>query len=260
MLLTKVPAEYKPAFRREGVFHEIEALAGRTLSSSKSKEKEKDKDKDKETPDVIPSEVINAGYPNVASLAFVPGYKKISSLAVDPDDAITIRARVIKFKYLSSDDTDASDSLSASLARLVAQLANKDTQEKDLMPPLVELASLFASAHTSVSSFELLQSGVVDGLLEFISSDTARPSECCIISITIVTESARAVSINRRRDMFFEAFTTRKVKGNKSGETPLAIFVKKLQESLTRMESFEVVTVAQSADGTIHLSALHPLG
>lgn len=49
--------------------------------------------------------------------------------------------------------------------------------------------------------------------------------------------------------MFFEAFTARKVQG-KVAETPLAIFVKKLQESLTRMESFEVVTVAQSADGT----------
>ncbi|KIP04525.1 hypothetical protein PHLGIDRAFT_191474 [Phlebiopsis gigantea 11061_1 CR5-6] len=231
LLLTKVPVEYKPAFRREGVFHEIEALAGRTLSSSKSKEKEKDKDKDKdkETPDVAPAEVINAGYPNIASLAFVPGYKKISSLAIDPDDAITIRARVTKFKFLSGDDTDTSDSLSASLARLVAHLANKDAQEKDLMPSLVELASLFASAHTSVSSFELLQSGVVDGLLEFIS-DTERPT------------------VNRRRDMFFEAFTTRKVKGNKSGDTPLAIFVKKLQESLTRMESFEVVTVAQTVD------------
>ncbi len=34
-----------------------------------------------------------------------------------------------------------------------------------------------------------------------------------------------------------------------SGQTPFAVFVKKLQESLTRMESFEVVTVAQSIDG-----------
>lgn len=49
--------------------------------------------------------------------------------------------------------------------------------------------------------------------------------------------------------MFFEAFTARKVPGAKGTETSLATFVKKLQESLTRMESFEVVTVAQSADG-----------
>ena len=60
------------------------------------------------------------------------------------------------------------------------------------------------------------------------------------------------MSVEKRRELFFEAFTSRKVKGA-NGQTPLAIFVKKLQESLTRMESFEVVTVAQSADGTSEL-------
>lgn len=169
LLLIKVPAEYKPAFRREGVFHEIEALAARSLNSSKSKDKEKEKEKDtSENP--TPADAGTPTYvPSVASLAFVPGYKKLSSLAIDPDDAITVRARVIKFKYLSGDEADTTDDLSAQLSRLVAQHAVKDAGEKDLIPALVELASLFASPHTSVSSFELLQSGVVDGLLAFIS-------------------------------------------------------------------------------------------
>ena len=48
--------------------------------------------------------------------------------------------------------------------------------------------------------------------------------------------------------MFFSAFTSRRTKGS-GGQTPFAVFVKKLQESLTRMESFEVVSVGQSADG-----------
>lgn len=231
LLLIKLPAEYKPAFKREGVFHEIEALAARTLNSSKSKEKEKEKDKDKDASEgASPADAGTPAYvPSVASLAFAPGYKKLSSLAIDPDDAITIRARVIKFKYLSGDDAEADDDLAAQLGRLVARLGLKDAEEKDLIPALVELASLFASPHTSVSSFELLQSGVVDGLLAFIS------------------DSDRSLSIDKRRELFFEAFTSRKVKGA-NGQTPLAIFVKKLQESLTRMESFEVVTVAQSAD------------
>ena len=182
LLLNKVPTEYKPAFRREGVFHEIEALATRSLASSKSKEKEKDKDTSENPP---PPEIISAtAIPSVTSLAFAPGYKKSSSLAVDPDDAITVRTRVIKFKYLSNDEMDESDDLSASLARLVARLTDKDAQEKDLMPSLVELASLFASPHSSVSSFELLQSGVVDGLLQFIS-DTERTGECHIGLTTI---------------------------------------------------------------------------
>ena len=41
--------------------------------------------------------------------------------------------------------------------------------EKDLVAALGELGGLFASPHTSVSSFELLQSGLVDGLLEFVT-------------------------------------------------------------------------------------------
>ena len=57
------------------------------------------------------------------------------------------------------------------------------------------------------------------------------------------------VGVNRRRELFFETFTARKVASFNGSQTPLAIFVKKLQESLTRMESFEVVTVAQNVDG-----------
>lgn len=65
------------------------------------------------------------------------------------------------------------------------------------------------------------------------------------------------MSVFRRRELFFDAFTARKIKGSQNGQTPLSVFVKKLQESLTRMESFEVVTVAQSADGMYWLSALY---
>ena len=32
-------------------------------------------------------------------------------------------------------------------------------------------------------------------------------------------------------------------------QTPFIVFVKKLQESLTRMEPYEVVTIAQGVDG-----------
>ena len=57
------------------------------------------------------------------------------------------------------------------------------------------------------------------------------------------------MGVNRRREIFFDVFTARKVTALNGSQTPFAIFVKKLQESLTRMESFEVVTVAQSIDG-----------
>jgi len=51
--------------------------------------------------------------------------------------------------------------------------------------------------------------------------------------------------------MFLEAFS-RKVKPMHI-QTPFSVFVKKLQESLTRMEPYEVVivTIAQGVDGAL---------
>lgn len=44
LLLNKVPAEYKPVFCGDSVFHEIEELAARPVVSSKSKDKRHDKE------------------------------------------------------------------------------------------------------------------------------------------------------------------------------------------------------------------------
>ena len=56
-------------------------------------------------------------------------------------------------------------------------------------------------------------------------------------------------SAHRRQGMFLEAFS-RKTKPMHI-QTPFSVFVKKLQESLTRMEPYEVVTIAQGVDGTL---------
>lgn len=52
--------------------------------------------------------------------------------------------------------------------------------------------------------------------------------------------------------MILEAFS-RKVRPIHL-QTPFSVFVKKLQESLTRMESYEVVTIAQGVDGVFNYS------
>lgn len=168
LLLSKVPTEYKPVFRREGVLHEIETLAARTVSP---KAKDKDKDKDKDSSDVpVPAELATPAHIAATLAATIPGYKKLSSLALEPDDAITLRARLIRFKHPGADDNGEEDNVFASLRRLVSQLTNRSASEKDLTTPLEELAGLFANPHTSVSSFELLQSGLVDGLLQFVTA------------------------------------------------------------------------------------------
>ncbi|KAH9944969.1 uncharacterized protein BXZ73DRAFT_38598 [Epithele typhae] len=231
LLLARVPAEYKPVFRREGVFHEIETLASRAVTSTKSKDKDKIAEKDiSEAPSPADSGVTSSVAVPISVITSIPGHKKLSSLSIEPDDAITLRARVIRFKYLAVDDSAGSEDVFAMLRRLVERITDPVASEKDLSAALGELAALFGSQSSSVSSFELLQSGVIDGLLQFFSES-----------------EERTIPLPRRQELFFSNFTTRKPKGS-SSQTAFAVFVKKLQESLTRMESFEVISVAQNAD------------
>lgn len=249
LLLAKVATEYKPVFRREGVFHEIEALASRGVTSSKTKDKDKNADKDiSEAPSPGDTGVPTSVPIPIAVITSIPGYKKLSSLSIEPDDAITLRSRVIRFKHLATDDSAASDDVFETLRRLVERITDVAASENDLVASLGELAALFGSQHTSVSSFELLQSGVIDGLLEFFGDTERSGMSLTILPQAVMLTSDAAVSLGRRQELFFTAFTSRKTKGG-SGQTPFTVFVKKLQESLTRMESFEVVGVAQSADG-----------
>ncbi|KAF9454223.1 hypothetical protein P691DRAFT_809767 [Macrolepiota fuliginosa MF-IS2] len=229
LLMGKVPQFYKPAFRREGVFYEIESVAERDLLSSKLKEKDKDKEKDKAK---IPTELPESGAIPIPVLpaSTIPGYKKLNSLSLDPEDAITLRCRVIQFRYLTGDDDTSEDASFDHLRSLVDRLSSKTASEQEFTEALWELADLFSSAHTSVSSFELLQGGVIDALLAY------------------ATDENRAVTVTRRREIFLDAFSNRKIKNLSGGQTSFAILVKKLQESLTRMESFEVTTVSQNSD------------
>lgn len=158
ILLSKVPADYMPAFRREGVFHEVETIASRPLTS-KPKEKEANPEAGAEPSDPsIP--------PSAPFATSTPGYKKLASLALDPEDAITLRAKVIRFRHLTGGD-QLDDSLTDTLHGLVERISDKAGSDDQLLGALKELAYLFSSPHTSVSSFELLQSGVVDALLAF---------------------------------------------------------------------------------------------
>ena len=152
----------------------MEALADRTLVT-KSKDDAKNEDSTPE-PTVTPP-------PMSATFATsTPGYKKLTSLALEPEDAITLRARVIRLKHLSSDEK-AEHELYNTLHQLVQRLSDKDGSEKSLPDALKELAALFSSPHSSLSSFELLQSGLVDSLLAFATDEDRSgmfPCDSCI--------------------------------------------------------------------------------
>jgi E3 ubiquitin-protein ligase TRIP12 len=154
LLLSKMTSEYKPAFRREGVLHEIELIADQKLTP---------KTKD---PEPVPSGPSGEGMLPPPPAVSLPSAKRSSSHVIDPQDAVTLRSRVIRFKYLSG-SVELEDAVFAQLRSLVARISKPDANEDMLRQSLHEIADLFASPNTSVSSFELLQSGLVDGLLEF---------------------------------------------------------------------------------------------
>lgn len=168
MLLAKVPAQYKPAFLREGVFHEIEIFAARAIISPKSKEKERDASENS-----TPAEPVLPTLPSsipAALLASIPGFKKLSSMSMDPEDAITLRARIIRFKYLGDNAAAAADGVLGELRRLGTVLSSSVITEDEAQATLTELSNLFCAAESSVSSFELLQSGVVDSLVQYATA------------------------------------------------------------------------------------------
>jgi len=161
ILLFKAPSLYKPAFRREGVFHEVELLSDRNSTIAGTKEKEG-------------SDSTEDGPSSNSSI--ISGFKK-SSMTLDPDDAITSRAKVIQFRYLSEKEDPEHDGAFQNLCCLVQKISTPQSSDREYSEALCELANLFASPHTSVSSFELLQSGVVDGLLQF-ATDENRVGRC----------------------------------------------------------------------------------
>lgn len=155
LLLQKLPSEYRPALRREGVFHEIEVFASRTLSTTKPK--------DKDVPDLS----VTGDVAIYASSA-ISGHRKHHLFSLEPEDAITLRARVMRFKYsLGKDDGGGNgDDSFDDLRRLVKKLSAPDVSEQAMVSTSREFSEHFASEN-SVSSFELLRSGAVEGLLRF---------------------------------------------------------------------------------------------
>ncbi|KAG8896941.1 Ubiquitin fusion degradation protein 4, partial [Tulasnella sp. 408] len=159
--------------------------------------------------------------------------KRSSSSSLDPQDAIIVRCRIIRFKYLMTSAHGPGDDPLESMQALGRRLAYGQASETEIKRTLSEVAALFGSnGSTSVSSFELMKSGLVDELLEF------------------ATAEGRKVSVQTRQRSLLEAFTTRSTSGtaSPSSQIPLAVLVKRLQESLTRLESFEVVMVSQGED------------
>lgn len=146
ILLHKLPATYQSAFRREGVLHEIETLAAQDLAIRVKAEPTATPG-----PDDIPA----------------PISKRSSQL--DPQDIVVLRARVIRFKYLVAEGS--ADSAFETLRSVVKTLADAEAGEDEIKESLQKITHLFASPDASISSFELLKSGLVEELLDYATAE-----------------------------------------------------------------------------------------
>ncbi|KWU42404.1 hypothetical protein RHOSPDRAFT_21293 [Rhodotorula sp. JG-1b] len=229
LLLLKMRDAYQYTFRREGVMHEIERLAQRALvSPNKSKRSSPSRtprgDANAEADaSAVPSGIARAllSQPDVDT-------KKMSPSELQAYDAVTLRARHLSETY-GAPDSEPSVRAQAVLERIKALVQHVDSvahADREAKEALEEIAGLFADEKNPLSSFEMLQSGLVDGMLKFATETGTGP-----------------LSPQKRQELLAEAFMPQLNGGN---ATPAFVtFVKRLQESLSRMEEFEVVVASQ---------------
>ncbi|WVQ72803.1 hypothetical protein IAR50_002363 [Cryptococcus sp. DSM 104548] len=242
LLTIKLPDVYQVSFLREGVVFEIENLAREEMNKEKASAGEKatgKPDESSSTPKAVneaqqPQDVprslqqtpqaADATLPNPLLLASIPStpVPKKQSSTLDPRDSNIVRARMLiarKVFDAGGENQLAASKVLSDINGLVKKLCVPHTTEPELRETLRSIASQFSRVDQGLSSFELLQSGLVDGILEFV-------------------EISGEVSSADRRAMFFEIFSNTSV----STPNPLTILVKRLHESLGRLENFEVET------------------
>lgn len=157
------------------------------------------------------------------------------STVTDPNDANIIRARIIGAKRtfaMNGEEQNEATSVLDEIATLVKRLCIPEATEAELRDTLREIAAQFSNVGQALSSFELLKSGLVDGLLEYVDIDGA-------------------VSSSVRRSIVYDVFSDTTI----ASPSPLVMLVKRLHESLGRLESFEVETAFGGMSGVGSSSA-----
>ncbi|GAA5852212.1 hypothetical protein JCM8547_006700 [Rhodosporidiobolus lusitaniae] len=233
LLLVKMHDSYSYTFRREGVMHEISRLANAELVSPAATGGSKSKRSSPTRAAASSSALSSPAIPVVPALA-------LSVADATPQDSITLRARHLREKYGAA-DSDPAARAQGVLDRITALVKHLDAVtheeakgakgvakvEKEAKETLGEIAELFADEKNPLSSFEMIESGLVAGLLTFATEQGKDP-----------------LSSSKRQELLAHSFMPQLSDGP---STPaFATLVKRLQESLSRMEEFEVVVAAQN--------------
>ncbi|KAM0786305.1 hypothetical protein ACM66B_001783 [Microbotryomycetes sp. NB124-2] len=226
LLLVRMPDAYQYFFRREGVLHQIEQLASAELVSQSSRSKKGSSSVGSSLND-SESGVGRSLRMHASTTTTSNGADKVlTPFEAQTRDSITLRARHLMDSYGSADSEPALRARKAldSVRQLVKDLEqsvadeHKDvsTKEERARQVLKSIVELFANENEALSSFELLESGLVQGLLKFAAD-----------------ADASSLASQRRQELLSKAFFSQ-------AGTASALLVKRLQDSLSRMEQFEV--------------------
>ena len=227
LLLIKKPDTYHFVFRREGVMHEVEQMADEPLlappKSSSSGKKTKSA-----AEATAPSSSSNLTRALRGEGIAATTTTALTGPEAQAKDANTLRARHIRDKYVVrvAETNDAARRAAANLADLRTLAVELDgAGATDAAAALTRIADLFRTAERTTSSFEMLESGLVGALLRF-ASDGADDAH---------------------RRLLWTAFAAATEAEADTATAPLANLVKRLQESMSRLEDFAIVTAHSSS-------------
>ncbi|KNF05994.1 hypothetical protein PSTG_00986 [Puccinia striiformis f. sp. tritici PST-78] len=230
LLLAKLPGDYDFIFRREGVKHEVNRPADSTPTGTQSSIKtrisnvpvggSRSESHMSATSNMLDEELLQVpsslGRHSSSIHAFSSA--STSSSSTSTKDQLIYRARHLKAKCVMAETTASirAQEILGNIRDVVNPLGTVQTTEEAQLA-LAKLAALFSRENDPVTSFELLESGLVGGLLRFA---TESRSFGLILSETFFSSSELSPAF--------------------------LLLVKRLQESLGRLEGFEVLTAVAS--------------
>lgn len=165
LLLCRVPDVYRYHFYREGVISEIEKLATKSPKSVRVSLAEDPSDESGDD-DHMGSSPVSSG--SSSSSRHEPS--DVSELVIAMDSSLTLQAK--KFMEVhEKEEATAMKSRANDIMRSLTTLSEGLKSEKQPAKLFEQLAGFFSSdALKSISSFELMNSGIVEALLSVLES------------------------------------------------------------------------------------------
>ncbi|CAO1638599.1 unnamed protein product [Sympodiomycopsis kandeliae] len=176
-----------------------------------------------------------AGFPRSLLSTTAPAtvVKKTETASADSGkDAVIWRARILRdtFNKEAANAEGGADHADKSLATVKALVSSLDKAAssgvEEAKAALSNITALFTKSEEPISSFELLRSGLIDGLCNFASGDSTQ------------------LPPSTRQDLLLNALTSSETSTVTSGGASL---VRRLQESLSRLENVEIATALGSS-------------